>query len=407
MKEKIIPVLLGADLNCYNVARAFHEEYGAASYAFGKYPLGATNHSRIVHFTAVPDLGDADTAISTLRDFAASHDGKRILLGCTDEYAMFITEHMSELDDLYIMPYSSAELVRDITQKDIFYDYCKRYGIPYPETVVWRKGDDASRLDSLPFDYPVIIKPSSSAEYWHHPFEGMKKVYVAHRPDEARGILGRIYSSGYEMNCVIQDFIPGDDSHMYVLTSYSDKNGKVRMMCLGHVLLEEHTPKGLGNHCAIVTEHKKELTERFKTFLEDIGYVGFSNFDIKYDARTDTYRAFEINTRQGRSNYYVTAAGYNIARLIVEDRITGNITDGCAVNGSEIFWSYIPDCVVKKYVPADLAYHAMNLKKCGRKYSSLEYPPDLRFNPRRCLFALLHKYHHIKKFKTYYKVEKQ
>ena len=37
MKEKITPVLLGADLNCYNVARAFHEEYGVVSYAFGRY----------------------------------------------------------------------------------------------------------------------------------------------------------------------------------------------------------------------------------------------------------------------------------------------------------------------------------------------------------------------------------
>lgn len=39
--------------------------------------------------------------------------------------------------------------------------------------------------------------------------------------------------------------IPGNDEYMRVLTSYSDRNGKVKMMCLGHVLLEEHTPHGL------------------------------------------------------------------------------------------------------------------------------------------------------------------
>ena len=33
---KITPVLLGGDLNCYNVARAFHEKYGVCSYAFGR-----------------------------------------------------------------------------------------------------------------------------------------------------------------------------------------------------------------------------------------------------------------------------------------------------------------------------------------------------------------------------------
>ena len=58
MSETIIPVLLGADLNCYNVARAFHEAYGVSSYAFGRYAVSATKYSRLVHFTAVPELED-------------------------------------------------------------------------------------------------------------------------------------------------------------------------------------------------------------------------------------------------------------------------------------------------------------------------------------------------------------
>jgi D-aspartate ligase len=121
---------------------------------------------------------------------------------------------------------------------------------------------------------------------------------------------------------------------MYVLTAYSDGEGKVRMMCLGHVLLEEHTPKGLGNHCAIITEQNKALMEKYKAFLEEIGFVGFSNFDIKYDNRDGSYRAFEINTRQGRSNYYVTSSGNNIARLVVSDRVTGDLPEGCHYNNN-------------------------------------------------------------------------
>ena len=61
--------------------------------------------------------------------------------------------------------------------------------------------------------------------------------------------------------------------------------------------------------------------ETISQFLEQIGYTGFANFDIKYDPRDGLYKVFEINLRQGRSNYYVTGAGMNISRYLVRDRV--------------------------------------------------------------------------------------
>ena len=52
------------------------------------------------------------------------------------------------------------------------------------------------------------------------------------------------------------------------------------MMCLGRCILEEHTPYGIGNYRAIISEGNKEIYEKIKNFLEDIKYVGFSNFDF-------------------------------------------------------------------------------------------------------------------------------
>ena len=49
----------------------------------------------------------------------------------------------------------------------------------------------------LGFDYPIIVKPSSSVDYWKHPFDGMKKVYIAKDKEEAAKITEEIYASGY------------------------------------------------------------------------------------------------------------------------------------------------------------------------------------------------------------------
>ena len=335
----IIPVFLGADLNCYNFARAFHEAYGVESYAYGRYPMAPTKYSKIIHFTTVPDMDNEDTMLRILHEFAAQHKGKRLyLFGCTDDYAAMIIRRKAELTE-YIAPGPAADLYGSIQKKAEFYEVCEKFGIPYPDSKILTAPVDAAELTEakLGFAYPIIVKPSSSVDYWKHPFDTMKKVYTAATPAEAAEIVKTIYASGYPDRMVLQKMVPGGDDHMRVLTAFSDENGKVRAMCLGHTMVEEHTPHGLGNHAAIVSEDTTSLplVENIRKMLEACHYTGFSNFDIKYSGTPGDYRVFEINLRQGRSNYYVTATGMNIARLVVEKWNDGG-TD-CVLNKNEVF----------------------------------------------------------------------
>lgn len=399
----IIPVLTGADLNCYNIARAFHEQYGVISHAFARYSIGATKYTKIINFHEVPDFDNPSIFIDTLNNFARdmADDDKLILFGCTDDYVSLIVSNKSMLSNKFIIPYIDKELMEDLTLKERFYKYCGKYDLLYPKTTIYEKGQTTLDID---FKYPIIIKPSSSALYWHYPFDGMKKVYKAADETEAWEIINSIYAGGYPEKLIIQDTIPGDDSYMYVLTAYSDRDCKVRMMCLGHVLLEEHTPKGLGNHAAIITEYNPDLMERFKSFLEDIKYTGYANFDIKYDERDGSMRVFEINTRLGRSNYYVTASGNNVARYIVDDYILNKKFDDCIINKNIIYWRYIPDSIVYEYMSDKLIKVIKQLKKEKKAYSSMRYKYDLQMNPKRSLYIKAHEHNHKKKYKKYYKI---
>ncbi|WP_042271481.1 carboxylate--amine ligase [[Clostridium] dakarense] len=399
----IQPVLVGGDINCYSVARAYHEAYGVKSIAFGRYALGATKDSNIIDFRIDPRITEEKEFIQVLlktADELAAPNKKLIIMGCTDEYAELIIDHRDILKEKYIVPYIDSELKNKLIEKELFYQMCEEKGLDYPKTFIYSKGD---KIEDFGFNYPVIIKPSDSVLYWQFPFEGMKKAYVANNEKEFIEITSAIYSGKYDKNLIIQDFIPGDDSHMRVLTCYSDQHGKVKMMCLGHVLLEEHTPKGIGNHAAIITEYDEALMEKFKAFLEDINYTGFSNFDIKFDTRDNTYKVFEINLRQGRSNYYVTSSGNNIAKYVVEDRVYNKELD-LKIQKDAFFWHVIPNNVVYKYVKnQELVNKAKKLVSEGKSATSFGYEKDLKGNFKRRWYIFLYNINQMRKFKKYCK----
>lgn len=409
-KKIPVPVLIGADLNCYNVARAFHEEYGVSSYAFGRYEIGATKASRFINFITVPEMDTDETFMTVINKFydeQKSEDKAFFIIGCTDDYANLIARNADKLRPRFIVPYSSMDIMDEFVSKERFYKNCDKHGILYPNTKIFYKDSDYSLTceENLGFKYPIIVKPANSVVYWKHPFDGMNKVYVANSKENADEIIKTIFASGYDDSIILQDMIPGDDSRMYVLTAYCGKDKKVKMMCLGHVLLEEHTPKGRGNHAAIIPEYTPELCRGFKKFLEDIGYVGFANFDIKFDIRDNSYRAFEINLRQGRSNFYVTASGENIARYLYEDYVNDSLADmETKYVDTEVLWTYIPKKVIYKYC-ADKKYaeQAKKLVKEGKYISSLWYKADLKGNIKRRFYVSAMVFNHFKKYKKYCK----
>ena len=117
-----------------------------------------------------------------------------------------------------------------------------------------------------------------------------------------------------------------------------------------------------------------------RAFLEDVGWVGYANFDMKYDARTGEYKLFEMNPRQGRSSYFVTAAGYNLARWLVEDVLEGKDT-GFTIADTESLWMIAPYGVIRKYLNDEtLLATAARLKKQGRSAHQLYCKEDRRLN---------------------------
>ena len=374
MSTEFVPVLLGADINAYSMARAFHEAYGVKSVVFGMFAASVCAGSRIIDYRVRPNNDTVEQVLKNVSEVAGEHPDKKILvLGCGDNYLNAISANLSNYPGNVIAPYVELSVLEGLIHKEKFYELCDKYGIDHPATVVYHKGMGHSF--ALPFDGPFVVKPAESDTYWKHPFPTQKKAYVLQTREEVDKVIDQIYEAGYEDALIIQDFIPGDDSYMRVVTNYSGADGKVRLMCVGHVLLEEHTGHAIGNHAVIITEPEPELCEKLKGFLEAIHFTGFSNFDIKYDQRDGKFKAFEINCRQGRSNYYVTGSGHNIATYLVGDLIGGKDLPLTVVKNQSL-WRMIPRCLAYEFIPKNYHPQMKALIRAGADHHSMEYRPD-------------------------------
>lgn len=398
-EREFIPVALGGDINTYSVARAFYEQYQVKTYVFGKYPSGPSYNSKITEYSANPKNDEDEFFLQNINSFAKKHaDKKIVVMGCGDNYVALVSKHKAELAENIIAPYIDFEEMDRLQQKELFYKLCEKHGIDYPGTIVYTQ--DMGLDFEMKFPYPVILKPSNSVTYWEHPFPTQKKVFTLNNREELNQAISDVYGAGYTDEMIIQDMIPGNDENMRVLTSYSDRNGKVKMMCLGHTLLEEHTPRGIGNHAVIITEPNEALMLKAKKLLEDIGFVGFSNFDIKYDSRDGKYKFFEINTRQGRSNYYVTGSGFNVAKYVVEEYVYNKEFE-FEMAKEEHLWMVVPKRVAFKYVK-DEALKAKMKKLISEKkvVNPIFFSKDFVWK-RFYKMARTHLSHYVK-FKKYY-----
>ena len=394
------PLLFGGDINVYSVARAFHEAYGVKSIAFGKYPSFPCHGSAIIDYRVCPD-NESEAAFRRNVQAVAQElpDKKILLLGCGDSYVQLAAHCRDSLPANVIAPYIDGALLDTLINKEKFYQLCDQHGIDHPATFIYDKS--MGRDFTLPWGPPYIAKPADSVAYWACGDHSLAKVYICQSWEELLESLEHVYAAGYPDHMVLQEFIPGDDSYMRVLTNYSDRRGRVTMMCLGHVLLEEHSPHGIGNHAVILTEHDGALERSIKAMLESLNYTGFSNLDIKYDSRDGKYKVFEINCRQGRSNYYVTGSGHNIAKLVVEDRVLEQDKELEIVENRSL-WRMVPKRVAFKFTPKQYHQEMRALIRAGQDCHSLEYSKDASL--KRRLRVLKNHLGNIKRFDQYNKI---
>jgi len=399
-KHSFIPIIVGTDMNAYNMAISFHEEYNIKPILVGRENLSFTRLSSITNRIELhPDLGESKTFVMFLKEIATKYkdgDKKLLLIGTNDLYVRLIIENADELKKHYLFNYISEPLMNDLLVKSNFYKLCEEHGIEVPKTYFHSCASDESFSEEVTF--PVIIKPSNGVEYYKNPFTGQQKVYKVETDEEIQAVITEIKSSGYKEDLIIQDYIPGDDTFMWDSVFYVNSHGQSELITWAQVVLQEPTVTAIGNYTSVITRYNEELMLKLKNFLEAINYVGYANFDLKYDERDDTYKVFEVNIRQGRSSYYITGCGHNMAKYFVDDLIHGKQKKLTLLNKPFLF-TVVPKIVLRNFVENKVIKDDVQKLLKERKFiNPLFYKKDRSF--KRKIYLFLRQLNYYKKYKN-------
>ena len=323
-------LIIGNDINAYYLARCYHEYTNKkadllAIHIEGQKPYAYTRYTKILNIKYIDNFWDEKVFLKELDKYYEEHKDEKILLVSANEtYGEFIAKNQKKLEKKFYFNYPSVKLQRTLVFKEKFYKTYKNSCIDLPDTYYYDCKKDTRISKEL--TYPVILKPSNVIKFKHMTFPGKKKIYRLNSLEEVNNVIKLFIDGGYDDTLIIQEYIPGDDSHLFDAVVYVDKNHKVKLVSFAQIGLQEHSPKMIGNAAVIINGYSEfpgvdKQIKKITKFMNSINYQGFAEFDMKYDAHTKKYKVMEINARQGRCSYYITPCGYNLIEVLAKDLI--------------------------------------------------------------------------------------
>ncbi len=345
---KFLPILLGSDENAYGCARLFYDEYGIKPLLICSKPLPPTSYSKILTRKIIKNLDTGTVFKEVMEEFLPvlkNEAEKLLVIPCADYYAELVIKNKELISKYSATPIISEELYLKFSDKIAFFNLCREKKLPHPDTVIL--GADELLNTPAPFVPPIVIKPrnSNSFSYLHLNMEDRKKVYFCNTEEEIRKTARALSAAGYTEPLAVQRYITGDKA--LTINAYCDKNGHVRLIGAAAPILEYRAPSLIGNYAALKTVKERRVCDKIIAFLEELGYVGFVNFDLKFDEKRNEYVFLELNPRQGRSSYYLHTAGENLMKALVDDVVFDTKSGGVAYAEKEGVWSNVSNSLLK------------------------------------------------------------
>ena len=392
-------LILGSDANAYYMARACYEAYQKKAHLIAKDRLAFTKFSNILTIEYHDNLWEEEAFVQILNQYAKEHEEKILTISTNETYSLFLARNRQELNENLIFFQQEEKKILSLMNKEKFYKTYKNSCLSFPETYYF----DVAKDSIIPtMNYPMIVKPANVISYNHIQSEGKKKIYKINSQEELEKTIALIKKTGYKDRLILQEFISGDDSHLFDSVVYVDRNLQVKVISFAQIGIQERTKSMVGNAAALINglntfdgdceKTKKNIIE----FMEKLGMNGFFEIDMKYDEKQKEFKVLEINARQGRCSYYLVPLKANLVKIMAEDLLFNRELSFMDLK-EKVLLSFIPKKILIKYCSnEEFKKEALRLWK--KRVSPMECPLDK--NIKRYLMIKKRLWHYQKEYEN-------
>ncbi len=243
----------------------------------------------------------------------ASRFGRCLIVPANDATLGVVSRRKRELEAYHVVAAADWPVIEKVIDKRHTYELAHAIGVPAPRTESPDTRADAERIGAT-FMFPCLVKPRVSHRYAE--LFGAKLARVRDS-DELIAEFDRAAAAG--IGVMVQEYIPGDDSHSFNYDSYRSHGESVDYTAQKIRL----APPQFGLPRVVVSRDVPELIRPARRILDALGYTGYSCTEFKLDPRTGIHMLMEVNGRVNRSILHPLASGINYPWMIYRDLMYG------------------------------------------------------------------------------------
>lgn len=256
---------------------------------------------------------DEEAYIDFLMRIGAQLPQKGVLIPTGDTEILALSRHRSQLESYYRFTMASYEKVNLCINKQLFYQYLEKQGVPHAKTFFPHNESDV-KAASAELSYPCILKPVYPTYFR---FDFHTKLFIASSPQQLHLLYAKAHEKNHEI--ILQEIIPGEADTMFGYNAYYDHSGVPHGMFMYQRIRE--WPLEFGNGCYIQHVHEPILEQITTSLIRTMDYYGVVDAEFKRDPRDGLFKFVEVNPRVWMQNSFPSRYGCNLPYLAYLDAI--------------------------------------------------------------------------------------